>query len=191
MQLQQPLTATPFPGHTFQTELVHSQCGLEFELPATWKASEEETELYFGYVCALGVRPPNWQQLADKSDYVLNDYAILVVLHPGPFEDAARQALFENVDGTWYATGGGRGGALEADLILSDGRSILRGMAPYGLTLKDGESYGGLGVAVRALVADRSAGVIILETDWDTAVEPVSLEEAFELILRTVRVLEP
>jgi hypothetical protein len=179
------LTATPFLGPPPPVSHYESKaCGIAFDVPAGWEVGAYDYELYPDAECSLGIRPPGWQDIVEGSEVFLNDYPILAVTHSLPLEKAAQFALFMQEDGTWFITGRGMD---EAQLVQVDGRTILRGVGWYGVYTKANSSYAGLNTVTRAVLGEDPSFSAVVQCEYMPIDGPITLEEAFELVVRTFR----
>jgi len=181
-------TATPSSGPLFPvTHFESEECAIAFDIPSGWQIEPFEYELYPDASCSLGIRPPGWQAIVEESEALLNDFPILVVTYALPLDAAARLALFVQEDGAWFITGRGMD---EAELVQVGGRTILRGVGWYGVYTKAKPSYAGLNTVTRAVLSEDPSFSAVVQFEYMPIDGPITLEEAFELMVRTFRLRE-
>jgi hypothetical protein len=164
----------------------YPNCAISFEIPLEWVHFPAQTELYPEADCSLGIRSPDWAQVVADFEVSMNEFPIYVVAYSLPPEEAARHALIFREQGKWIVTGR-QGFEEEAEVVQAGEVTIVRGSAPYGLTTKDTGSYAGLGTAFRALLFEDPTYTAIVEAGYAPIAGAVSIEQAFEVIVRTLQ----
>jgi len=176
-------TATPFLGPTPAVFHFESPtCTIAFDVPAGWEVVASDREPHTDEECSIGIRPPGWPEIVEQSEFLLNDYPIFGETYPLPLEKATLLGMFVEVDARWFIMGRAIG---EAQLVQDGGRTILRGHAHDGRMTKAHGSYAGLNPFTRAVLNEGSSFSVVLEVHYEPIDGPITLEEAFELVLRT------
>jgi hypothetical protein len=186
LEPSRPRTATPPPESLLPVARFESEeCAVAFDIPSGWQVEPYAYDLYTNPDCSLGIRPPGWETIVEQSEASLNDFPILAVTYSLPMDEVAWLALFEQVDQAWFISG--RGGMDEAELVQIGERTILRGVGWYGVYTKADWSYAGLNTVTRAVLSEDPSYSAVVQYEYQPIDGPVTLQEAFELIVRTFR----
>ena len=184
-------TATPFSEASLfaGTALFTSQeCGFQFRHPTGWNVQPAADEFSTDYPCLFGLRPPDWEALANRLGLCLGRNAIYVGAVSGSLPQVANALRlfmppFER-DGRWFTYDNQLAMEFEVPAITAGQYTIVRD----GITTRmykdciEGE-FAGLDMSNSGLVVDETEHVVLV------LAVPFSPHAAFEIVLASLRFL--
>jgi hypothetical protein len=167
--------SAPRPTPVVMSPSPNEACGTSFALPVGWVVWHVEPPPR----CFLGLLPPDYDEVAARSEAELDAYPItLEVLEPG-IEGIDEAGGFTNRDGTWKVRGR-QGSESGTGRIEGPGWYGFVGSPLIGMFRKEG-GYGGLGETRRALLIDPNGRRAVLD------VTVLEYFEIFDRILKSFR----